>query len=61
MRSGKTEDAMRAAGMSGIAGRQFRGGLAVVETKLESRRALVGLRRQREPPSTSNRLCAATA
>jgi hypothetical protein len=48
MRSGKTEDAMCAAGMIGIAGRQVRCGLAVMKTKLESRHVLVGLRRQRE-------------
>ena len=45
MRSGKTENAMRAAGMTGAAGRLVRQGLIVVETKLETRRAVMGLRR----------------
>ena len=37
MRSGKAEDAMRAAGMVGIARRQFRRVLRIVQAKLESR------------------------
>jgi hypothetical protein len=49
MRSGKTEDAMSGAGMIGIAGRQLRSPLAVVLTKLKSRRAITGSRRWREP------------
>ena len=43
MRSGETENAMRAAGMTGIAGRLVRHGLVVVETKLETRRPVMGL------------------
>jgi hypothetical protein len=42
MRSGKAEDAMGATRMIGIAGRQFRCTLTVVQAKLESRRARVG-------------------
>ena len=45
MGSGETENAMRAAVMTGAAGRPVRYGLAVVETKLETRRAVMGLRR----------------
>jgi hypothetical protein len=43
MRSGQAEDAMRAAGMVGIAGRQFRRVLGVVQTKLESRRVIANI------------------
>jgi hypothetical protein len=43
MRSGKAEDAMRAAGMVGIAGRQFRRVLGIVQTKLESRRVIANI------------------
>ena len=48
MRSGKTKYAMAAAGMTGDTGRQVRGTLAVVQTKLESRRARIGTSRQAE-------------
>ena len=48
MRSGKTKYAMAAAGMTGDTGRQVRGTLAIVQTKLESRRARIGTRRQAE-------------
>ena len=44
MGSGETENAMRAAVMTGAAGWLVRYGLAVVETKLETRRAVMGLR-----------------
>ena len=42
--SGETENAMRAAGLTGAAGRLVRHGLVVVETKLKTRRAVMGLR-----------------
>jgi hypothetical protein len=48
MRSGKTEYAMGAAVMTGVAGRQVRRALGVVETKLESRSALTGTGRERK-------------
>ena len=44
MRSGKAEDAMRATGMIGIAGRQFRYGLAVMQTELQGRCTLGSVR-----------------
>jgi hypothetical protein len=48
MRFGKTEYAMRAPGMTGIAGREVGCALAAVETKLDGRRAFAGLRRERK-------------
>ena len=43
MRSGKAEDAMRDAGMVGIAGRQSRRVLGIVQTKLESWRVIANI------------------
>ena len=43
MRSGKAEDAMRTAGMVGIARRQFRRVLGIVQTKLERRRVIANI------------------
>lgn len=43
MRSGKAEDAMCAAGMVGIAGRQFGLVLGIVQTKFESRRVIANI------------------
>ena len=48
MRSGKAEDAMGAVGMVGIAGRQFRRVLGIVQTKLESRRVIADICRKGE-------------
>ena len=48
MRSGKAEDAMGAAGMVGIAGRQLRRVLGIVQTKLESRRVIADICRKGE-------------
>jgi len=48
MRSGKTEDAMAAASVIGIACGYLRNALAVVDTKLETRRGVLGLGRQGE-------------
>jgi len=48
MRSGKTEDAMGVAGMIGIAGRQLRRVLGIVQTQLESRRVIANICRKRE-------------
>ncbi len=45
MRSGETKYAMTAAGITWSVGRNVRGTLAVVETKLESWRAGIGTRR----------------
>ena len=44
MRSGKTEDAVGVAGMTGITGWQVRCAFGAVETELESRRARIGAR-----------------
>ena len=49
MRSCKAEDAMGAVGMVGIAGRQFRRVLGIVQTKLESRRVIVNICRNGGP------------
>ena len=48
MRSGKAENAVRAAGLIGAAGRLVRHGLVVVEAKFKGRRVVTRLRRQRE-------------
>jgi hypothetical protein len=48
MRSGKAEDAMGVAGMIGIAGRQLRRLLGIVQTKLESRRVIADICRKGE-------------
>lgn len=48
MRSGKTENAMRAPGMIGSAGRQGRCAIGVVQAELEGRRVVAGIRRQRK-------------
>jgi hypothetical protein len=48
MRSGKAEDAMGVAGMIGIAGRQLRRVLGIVQTKLESRRVIADICRKGE-------------
>ena len=44
VRSGKAEDAVRGAGMVGIAGRQSRRVLGIVQTKLESWRVITNIR-----------------
>ena len=49
MRSGETEDAMGAGSMVGIAGRQLRHVLGIVQTKLESRRVIADICRKGEP------------
>ena len=48
MRSCKAEDAMGAVGMVGIAGRQLRRVLGIVQTKLESRRVIADICRKGE-------------
>ena len=49
MRSCKAEDAMGAAGMVGIAGRQLRRVRGIVQTKLEGRRVIANICRKGEP------------
>ena len=49
MRSGKAEDAMGVAGMIGIAGRQLRRVLGIVQTELESRRVIADICRNGGP------------
>jgi hypothetical protein len=49
MRSGKAEDAVCAARLVGSPGRRLRRAVGIMRAQFESRGALVGIRRQREP------------
>jgi hypothetical protein len=61
MRAGKAEDAVRTAGLVGIAGRQRRLASRIVEAEFEGRSVLTAIRRQGEATDRDQQALDATA